>query len=318
MKFLSLALTLVFIPTLLCAEGIVERGRIESMALGVAKAYNIYLPAGYADSNLRYPVIYLVHGWGVDEDVWTSADLQVQKVADAMNLQALIVLPDGDRGVYVNSVTPPDYAACMNAVPPVRNASEPRAEFCVHRANYEDYMIDEIIPHIDATYRTVTTRAARGIIGESAGGLAAMHLALRHKDLFSTAAAHAGGVAMLYEPWNDAMLTSMEPRPGLEEWEAMFGLDIDVWKQHDPYSLLDSLQPGELALYFDVGTDDTLGFYPMALQFERRLRELGLEHSFAAIPGGQHDDAFFGSRIPFSLEFHVEQFRKAGVYAASR
>ncbi len=296
------------------AEGTVTSGVIESSALGVAKRFNIYLPEGYADSDLRYPVIYLVHGWGVDEDAWLSPGLDVKKVADNLNLQAIIVMPDGDRGTYVNSATPVNYDECMNDVYPVRNAQEPRQEFCVRTPNYERYMVEEIVPYIDGAYRTNVSRQARSIVGESAGGLAAMHLALRHKDLFSSVAAHSGGVSMLYLPGSGKVLKTIEHRPGFEEWEAMFGLDIEGWRQYDPYSLLETLQPDELAIYFDSGTEDEFAFFEMALHFEYRLKELGLEHTFVAVPGGKHDDAFFGSRIPFSLEFHIEQFEKAGVY----
>lgn len=301
-------------PSLILAEGTVTGGVIESSALGVSKSFNIYLPDGYADGNSRYPVIYLLHGWGVTEDSWISPGLEVQKVADSKNLQAIIVMPDGDRGAYVNAVNPVDYAACMNEQPPTRNPREPRQEFCVRTADYESYMIEDIIPYIDDAYRTIPTRQARSMIGESAGGLAAMHLALRHKNQFSSVAAHSGGLSMLYLPRDGAVLPSVAHRPGFEEWEAMFGLDINGWKQYDPYSLLDSLQPNELAIYFDSGTDDEFGFYQMALHFEQRLKELRLEHTFVSVPGGKHDDAFFGSRIPFSLEFHLEHFKGAGVY----
>ncbi|MEZ5489989.1 MAG: alpha/beta hydrolase-fold protein [Gammaproteobacteria bacterium] len=305
---------LAFVPSVLFAEGTISSGIIESSALGVSKSFNIYLPTGYSSGDLRYPVIYLVHGWGVNEDTWSSPGLEVQKVADEMNLQAIIVMPDGDRGVYVNSATPANFDECMNEASPTRNAREPRQEFCVRTSNYESYMVEEIVPYIDGTYRTISTRQARSITGESAGGLAAFHLALRHKDLFSSVAAHSGGVSMLYLPREDAMLTNIEHRPGFEEWEAVFGLNIEGWRQYDPYSLLDSLQPNELAIYFDSGTEDEFGFYQMALHFERRLKELGLEHTFVSVPGGKHDVSFFGSRIPFSLEFHVGQFEKAGVY----
>lgn len=314
MKPSTLLCIVALAPSLTFAEGTLTRGIIESSALGVPKSYNIYLPDGYADGSSRYPVIYLVHGWGVTEDSWVSPSLEAHKVADMKELQAIIVMPDGDRGAYVNAANPVDYDACMDEEPPTRNASETRMEFCVRTADYERYMVEDIIPYIDSAYRTIPTRRARSIIGESAGGLAAMHLAIRHKNLFSSAAAHSGGLSMLYSPRDGAVLTEMSHRPGFEEWEAMFGLDINGWRQYDPYSLLDSLQPNELAIYFDSGTDDEFGFYQMALHFEKRLKELGLEHTFISVPGGKHDDAFFGSRIPFSLEFHVEQFRKAGVY----
>lgn len=314
MKPSALLLLLALLPSLALADGLVTSGVIESSALGVPKRLNIYLPDGYGENVVRYPVIYLLHGWGVTEDVWPSSGLKVQDVANGMNLQAIIVMPDGDRGVYVNAVTPADYDACLNEDPPIRNARESRQEFCVRTSDYESYMLEDIIPYIDRTYRTIPTRQARGLIGESAGGHAAMHLALRHKNLFSSAAAHSGGLSMLYLPRDGVVRTSVEHLPGLEEWEAMFGLNIDNWRAYDPYSLLDSLRPNELAIYFDSGTDDEFGFYQMALRFEQRLKELGLEHTFVSVPGGRHDDAFFGSRIPYSLEFHVEQFRKAGVY----
>jgi hypothetical protein len=136
MKLLFSALALA--PSVLLAEGTIRSGTLDSSALGVTKSYNIYLPEGYDTSALRYPVIYLLHGWGVGEDSWSAPPLDIQKIADAMKLQALIVMPDADRGVFVNALTPPDYAACMDSTPPVRNAREPREEFCVRSANYED------------------------------------------------------------------------------------------------------------------------------------------------------------------------------------
>ncbi len=314
MKPSALLHMLILLPSLASADGAVESGVIESSALGVPKRFNIYLPAEYSQSGARYPVIYLVHGWGVTEDVWPSSSLRVQDVANRMNLQAIIVMPDGDRGVYVNAVTPANYDACLNEDPPVRNAQEPRQEFCVRTADYESYMLRDIIPYIDENYRTIPVKEARSLIGESAGGHAAMHLALRHKDVFSSAAAHSGNLSMLYLPRDGVVRTSIEHLPGFEEWEAMFGFNIDNWKAYDPYSLLDSLQPGELAIYFDSGTDDEAGFYPMAVRFDQRMNELGLQHTFVSVSGGRHNDEFFGSRIFFSLEFHVEQFRKAGVY----
>jgi S-formylglutathione hydrolase FrmB len=57
------------------AQGTVSTETFYSPALGVQKAYRIYLPEGYAGSSARYPVIYLLHGLGVTETAWTQNPL---------------------------------------------------------------------------------------------------------------------------------------------------------------------------------------------------------------------------------------------------
>jgi len=320
MKFSAIIWALFLAPTTLCAKGVLSHGVIKSSALGVTKSYIVYLPDGYADSDTRYPVIYQIHGWGVTERKWSSPEMDLQGVADSIELQVIVVMPDGDRGAYVNSITPSNYDACIKEPLPAKNVQEPRQEFCVRTPNYEDYMIKDLIPHIDSAYRTIPTHKARAISGESAGGLASMHLAIRHTELFASAASHSGGVSMLYDgpvqyvPGEGKTLSSIEHRPGIEEWEKMFGFNIERWRQYDPYSLLGSLKKGELAIYLDCGTEDEFGFYEMGQHFQERLQELGLDHTFEWVQGGRHNDALFKSRIPFSLKFHVKQFQQAGVY----
>lgn len=298
-------------------------GSLESTALGVEKLYVIYLPDGYDDSAVRYPVIYQVHGWGVTERKWSSPELNLPAAADAMGLQAIVVMPDGDRGVYVNSVTPADYEACLNEVTPKRNPQERRTDFCVRTPNYDDYMTEDLIPHIDRSYRTNPDREARAISGESAGGMAAMHLAIRHQSLFSSAASHSGGLSILYDgpvPYvreEAQSLIRIEPRKGFEEWEAMFGLNIDRWRSYDPYSLLPKLKDGQVALYLDCGKEDEFGFYAMAQHFHDRLHELAIRHTFKTVSGG-HNDNTFRKQMPHGLKFHAKQFIRAGVYPQDR
>ena len=58
--------------------------------------------------------------------------------------------------------------------------------------NYETHLVREVVPAIDARFRTVATRDARAIGGKSSGGFGALALAMRNPDLFSAVASHAG------------------------------------------------------------------------------------------------------------------------------
>ena len=253
----------------------------KSTALGVIKTYVIYFPEEYEKTDRRYPVIYQLHGWGVTEESWTAPQLNLQGKADELKLQAIVVMPDGDRGAYINSLASTNYAACLNNRKEILNKGETPADYCVKTPRYEDYIIDDLIPHIDKKYRTIQSREARAISGESVGGNAAMHLAMRHRALFSAVSSHSGALSLLYdgptpfEAGKGRLLLEIKPTPGRKEFEDILGYDVARWHGHDPYSLLDSIDDGELAIYFDCGTEDEYGFHDNALHFLERLNELG-------------------------------------------
>jgi len=296
----------------------VLRGTLESAALGVQKAYRIYLPAGYDDSTRHYPVIYLLHGWGVTENYWAD-NMGLAQTADAMKLQAIIVMPDGDRSFYANSSGSVDFNACMTDTAPQSNKQEPRKEFCVRAPMYENYIIQDLIPHIDGRYRTIAKREARAIAGESAGGFGAMQLVLRNNKLFSSVAAHSAFLSLLYEgprPYergkvkNRSSIAPDKMNPAAVE---AFGTDLARWRAHDPVSLVDGLSNGELSIYFDVGVQDEYGFHDEALYFHERLVARGIAHRFESVPG-KHEDALWRQRIKYSLQFHADHFQRRGVY----
>src|SRR5262245_33284868 len=85
-------------PVTPAAKGSVSTKTFHSDALGVDKSYLVYLPAGYeAAADKRYPVVYLLHGIGGDETNWITYG-HADEAADALGLQAIIVMPDGDSG----------------------------------------------------------------------------------------------------------------------------------------------------------------------------------------------------------------------------
>jgi S-formylglutathione hydrolase len=126
----------------------------------------VYLPPGYEQSTARYPVLYLLHGIGGGFTDWTqhwNLRGSMDAILDAGSQPYLVVMPNGSNrlggGFYMDS--------------PVSG-------------NWETYLVGELIPLIDRTFRTRATAEARGIAGHSMGGFGALRLGMRHPELFSS------------------------------------------------------------------------------------------------------------------------------------
>ncbi len=136
---------------------------INSTALGGRTNVNILLPDGYATSARRYPVLYLLHGYGESYSDWVQQSDVASLVHD---LPLIVVMPDGATGWYMDPLIP--------------------------GPNWETYHIKELIPYIDQHFRTLASRDGRAIAGLSMGGMGAMAYAARHPDLFVAAASFSG------------------------------------------------------------------------------------------------------------------------------
>ncbi|MCE9579662.1 MAG: esterase family protein [Deltaproteobacteria bacterium] len=298
--------------------GRVENVRFHSDALGVDKHYVIYLPGGYgADPDARWPVVYYLHGLGGSETDWTAA-LDIETVADRLALPAILVMPDGDTSFYANGVTPPDYDACMRDGAGLFDPRADRAATCARTAQYEDYMVHDLIDQIDRTYATRRDRAGRGIAGLSMGGYGALMLAMRHPDLFSAAASHSGVDALLYlgpHPYAPGDVQLVESPALLGRlagpigalWLSIYGADRTRWEAYDPAFLAQKLAPGALALYLDCGTEDGFQLNDGASYLHDLLTARGIAHTFFLGPGG-HDLAFWRDRLDDSLAFFAAHF----------
>jgi S-formylglutathione hydrolase FrmB len=127
----------------------------------------VYLPPGYATSGLRYPVVYLLHGGGGDEEDWhvsgnVSSILDDAAAADPSKA-VIAVMPDGRSGFWFDQ-----------ADGSYRN---------------EEYVLRHLVPYVDRHLRTIADRRGRSIIGLSNGGYGALHLAAKAPDLFVAAGA---------------------------------------------------------------------------------------------------------------------------------
>ena len=131
----------------------------------------VYLPPSYdASPAKRFPTLYLLHGFLVNNKVWTtnaSQGMTLQSLMDGMIKSSkiremIVVAPNGGnayRGAFYtnSSVT----------------------------GNWEDYMFRDLVQNIDANYRTIAKPQSRGIAGHSMGGYGAVTLAMKHPDVFS-------------------------------------------------------------------------------------------------------------------------------------
>lgn len=294
-------------------KGTVQTQTFSSAALGVDKKYMVYLPAGYATSGKRYPVFYYLHGLGGNEKNWVDGG-HIDDAADALGLQAIVVMPDGDDAFYINGVAPVDHDKCMaDGVGLFMPGHEPRKTACVRKRDYETYITKDLVAHIDATYRTIATRDGRAIAGLSMGGFGALHLSMRHTELYAAAASHSGLVSLLYggpvpyqkgkvEPITDAK-TWGGPFVEIRRWIIdLFGDDLAHWKQYDPTALAAQLQPGTLALYIDCGTEDEFLFHHQAAHLHDVLLDNKIEHEYFSGPG-HHTFGFWAPRVRESLRF---------------
>ena len=189
-------------------------------------------------------MFYFLNGLGGDETNWTKHG-HLDAAADAMKLDAIIVMPDGDDSFYVDSAEPGDYDACRKDGTGLFNAMEPLATTCVHDRKYETYITKDLIAYVDGHYRTIATRDGRAIAGLSMGGYGSLMLAGRHPDLYSAVASHSGVDALFYEgphPYDAAHAqigsdvstwgSGAEP---IGAWvRGLFGSDKAFWDAHDP------------------------------------------------------------------------------------
>jgi S-formylglutathione hydrolase FrmB len=291
-----------------------------SDALGVDKQFVLYLPKDYATSGKRYPVFYYLHGLGGSETNWVEHG-HLDQAADKLALDAIVVMPDGDDGFYIDSAAPVDYDACMRdgtgLFIPKR---QPKDKTCVRANRYETYIVKDLVGYVDSHYRTITSRDGRAIAGLSMGGYGALQLALRHQDEFAAAVSHSGVDALLYHGPHPYVAGKAELTTDVAKWgneagdigtwiRGRFGTDLAFWKARDPASLVESLEPGKLALYLDCGTEDVFLLNDEAAYLHDLLLAKKIDHAYY-IGAGRHDFSFWELRVPESLKFLRDHIAK--------
>lgn len=268
---------------------LLESLRFNSSLMNQAIKYSIYLPPDYYVSNRRYPVVYLLHGYGDNETSWVQFGEVDRIVDDEIKTGELppmiIVMPNGGATFYIN-----DYQ---------------------NKVRYEDMFVQELIAHIDSSFRTRTQRQYRAISGLSMGGFGSLTLAMHHPDLFGSCAALSASAR------TDEMFAAIPD----ERYNAMFGPVFSgpakgqdrltvTWKRNSPITLAQSAPENDLNQvhwYIDCGDDDALSAGNSLLHVALLNRKIAHEYR---VRNGEHNWTYWRTGLPDALKFIAASFRQ--------
>jgi S-formylglutathione hydrolase FrmB len=257
-----------------------------SKLLGRELRYGIYLPPSYdTAATRRYPILYFLHGLFEDEMRWSTrgqTDLILDRmVADGKIGEFIVAIPFGGSSFYTNT----------------RDGSE----------RWEDVMVTEFVPMIEAAYRVNATRNTRGISGTSMGGYGALKIAMKHPQMFGSASAHS---AVLLQDLSAAKVSAGRLARFQALFDRIYGINTDLtyWESNNPMTLAKDIKKlNGLKLYFDCGTEDDFGFEVGTRQLDELLTKAGYSHEAHLYPGN-HGWDYARLHTGESLLFHWKAF----------
>ena len=284
-RFISFLVVLTFLATSAQAQQArrVQQQTVQfkSDLIGKTLPYDVLLPPNYFKSNRRYPVLYLLHGLFGHYDDWIT---RTNLAEYAANYDLVIITPEGHDSWYVDSATVP-------------------------ADKYESYIVRELIPDVDARYRTIKDRRGRGIAGLSMGGYGALKYGLKYRDYF----AFAGSMSGALDPANRS-----EEHPGFL-WDVLrpsltvaFGpLNSRVRQDNDLHQIARNLTAADISslpyLYLDCGLED--GFLGTNRDFAEILLSKKIVHQYRQLPGG-HSWEYWDRQVSEILRLYAELTRR--------
>ncbi len=246
-----------------------------SASLGDERTLLVMLPADYDTALRRYPTLYLLHGYDADITGWARG---TNLSAYAARHQLIIVTPDASRGWYVNSVSDP-------------------------KARFEDFIVKDVIAHVDAHFRTIPEPFARAIAGVSMGGFGATLLGLKHHDTFAAIGSFSGALAAAHEKPPALAADAPEAmRKALRDYEALVGrFGSQEQKDRDPFELAAKIPVEDVPMLFIVcGGEDQNS--ETTHEFLSVLAKRRIPYEYREISPREHDWRIWDEEIPVFLD----------------
>lgn len=219
----------------------------------------VYTPPAYdADRETRYPVLYLQHGGGEDETGWPNQGrvgfIMDNLIAEGKARPMLVVMEQG----YARRAGDPE--------PPPGPGGPGRPDLSRMFGAFEDVVVKDLIPMIDATYRTIADRDHRAMAGLSMGGMQTFQITLGNLDMFS----HIGGFSGAGGGFGGVAFDPKTAHGGVMADAEEFNRRVHL-------------------LWLGIGTDEPGRMYESVKKYHEALEQAGIEHVYYESPGTSHE-----------------------------
>ncbi|SBW01760.1 alpha/beta hydrolase family protein [uncultured Dysgonomonas sp.] len=230
----------------------------------------VVLPEGYDKSNpAKYPVLYLLHGYGGRYDTWVNGTKK-SLPQDATRWQMIVVCPDGQNSWYWDSPVDPSM-------------------------QFETYVSSELIKYIDEHYNTVASPKGRAVTGFSMGGHGGLWLGINHNDVFGACGSMSGGVDIRPFPNNWEM----------KSWLGKYKENEEQWNEHTVIDQLYKIEPNSLAIIIDCGVNDF--FYNVNEELHKKMLYMNIPHDYIVRPGA-HTHDYWNNAVDYQMMFFSKFF----------
>jgi enterochelin esterase-like enzyme len=224
----------------------------DSPTLNLTRRMIVYTPPGYEKSTERYPVLYLLHGGGGDEEAWSTLG-----VAPTI-LDNLITSGKAESMIVVMTNGNPTQAAAFTVSPKI-DVSNSSVGGMANKM-FEKSLVNDVIPYVESNFRVKANKENRALTGLSMGGLQTMNTSFDHPELFNYIGVMSMGFADL----------------------SRFGIEVDHSKRKEQIQALKKENP---ALYWIAcGEDDFL--YESVVTMRKELDSEKFNYVYRESPGG--------------------------------
>lgn len=233
-------------------KGTVQTIWYESPTLNLTRRMFVYTPPGYNASKDNYPVLYLLHGGGGDEEAWPTLGVANNILDNLINSgkakPMIVVMTNGNPG----------QAAAQTVTPPIKTDNQ--NPMGMASLQFEHSLVKDVIPFIESNFRVKKNKESRAVTGLSMGGLQTQNLSFENPNLFNYIGVMSMGFADL----------------------SRFGMKLDTSKRTQ--QILD-LKKAKPALYWiAIGKDDFL--YESVVTMRKELDAKGFKYIYRESAGG--------------------------------
>ena len=249
-----------------------------SPSLKLTRRVIVYTPPGYRSGSERYPVLYLLHGGGGDEEQWIALGRAPQildnLIAQGKAKPMIVVIPNGNA----------DQVAGQDLVPSAPSAggmgSGPGLPVITQA--FPESLVADVIPYIEKNYRAIPDRQNRAIAGLSMGGAQSIYASLSHPDKFAWVGLFSPGCPLL-----PGARRVIEPPPSARGktgagWNERLNLDA----VNKLFPKADAKSTSFRLWYLSIGLD--AGLLDSTREFGGWLKSRNIPYSNVELPGHAH------------------------------